>query len=595
MVPRLQQRVCADLARLHKTLANRAIRGLAKIAALGVFGMRAAARERNAHIGDGRARQHAQVVALHSVGECQTLPVKIELVGRGHGAKLHTRTRRQRLQAQMHLGIVTQRLKVAHALDRPRNSLLIENAAGLKRNRKAKAIGQHPLHDLELHGAHQLQMDLLKMRIPAYAEHGIFVRQLTQRFKHRMNVVFARQHRIGEDRSDDGRIARGLRAQGVPWANVRKTRHGANTASSNFLGKLILLAVIDAYLIDLLFPRLGTGMPADHLFCAQRAAGHFNPSQALATIPAADTIDARGKLREPRLLTHQRAYTIQQLVNALVLERRAGKAGKELALGNHARQRCDRKLTRFKKLLERRFVQRSSVLLNGAARQQLVGIQAALGKTLPELCQQNIAAGILQIDLVDEDERRDVIACKQAPQGFGVPLHAIVGAHHQNRVVQGTQRALRLGRKIDMAGSIHEHDVGIAVVEHGLRRENRDAALALDRVSVQMRIAIVHAATLANAARVEQHGLGQRGLAGIDMRQDSNDRLLRHGSPLIASPSHAATGVHAPHWMIQFTGRWAKRALSPDRAHRPALPRGDFRRFAPCESRHLPFCPPGLI
>ena len=149
------------------------------------------------------------------------------------------------------------------------------------------------------------------MRIPAYAEHGIFVRQLTQRFKHRMNVVFARQHRIGEDRSDDGRIARGLRAQGVPWANVRKTRHGANTASSNFLGKLILLAVIDAYLIDLLFPRLGTGMPADHLFCAQRAAGHFNPSQALATIPAADTIDARGKLREPRLLTHQRAYTIQ--------------------------------------------------------------------------------------------------------------------------------------------------------------------------------------------------------------------------------------------------------------------------------------------
>ena len=136
-----------------------------------------------------------------------------------------------------------------------------------------------------------------------------------------------------------------------------------------------------------------------------------------------------------------------------------------------------------------------------------------------------------------------------------------------------------------MPRCIHEHDVGIAMVEHGLRRENRDAALALDRVRVQMRIAIVHAAALANATSVEQHGLGQRGLAGIDMRHNSNDRLFRHGSPLIASPSHAATGVHAPHWMIQFTGRRAKRALSPDRAHRPALPRGDFRRFAPCESR----------
>ena len=245
---------------------------------------------------------------------------------------------------------------MAHALDRLRNSLLIENAARLKRNRKAKAIGQHPLHDLELHRPHELQMYLFKMRVPAYAEHGIFIRQLSQRFEHRMDIVFARKHRIGEDRSDDGRIARGLRAQGVPWANVRKTRHGANTASSNFLGKLILLAVIDAYLIDLLFPRLGTGTPTDHLFCAQRAAGHFNPSQALATIPAADTIDARGKLRKPCLFTHQRAYAVQQLVHALVLERRPGKAGKEFALGNHARQRCDRKLARLKKLLERFFV-----------------------------------------------------------------------------------------------------------------------------------------------------------------------------------------------------------------------------------------------
>ena len=56
--------------------------------------------------------------------------------------------------------------------------------------------------------------------------------------------------------SNDRRIAHGLRAQGVPRANVRKTRHGTNTARSNFLGKLILLAVIDAYLIYLLLPCL---------------------------------------------------------------------------------------------------------------------------------------------------------------------------------------------------------------------------------------------------------------------------------------------------------------------------------------------------
>ena len=588
-IPRLQQHRRAGLTHLHQTLANRAVRGLAKIATLGVLGMSAATRERNANIGDGRAGQHAQVIALHGVGECQTLPVKIELVGRGHGTKLHARTRWQRLQTQMHLGIVAQRLKVAHALDRLRNSLLIENAAGLKRNRKAKAIGQYPLHDLELHGAHQLQMNLFKMRIPAYAEHGILVGKLGQRLEHRTDIVFARKHRIGEDRRNDGRIARGLRAQGVPRANVRKARHGANTASSNFLGKLILLAVIDAHLISFLLPSGGARASLDNLLCTQYTARHLDPGKTLATVSTTHAVDTRGELLGPCSLTHQRAYTIQQLVHAPVLERRPGKAGKELALGNHARQRCDGKLTRFKKLLERRLVQRSSVLLNGAARQQFAGIQAAFGKTLPKLCQQNIAAGILQIDFVDIDECRNVIARKQAPQGFGVPLHAIVGTHNQNRIVECAQRALCLSRKIDMPRRIHEHDVGIAMVEHGLRRENRDATFALDLVRIQMRIAIVHAAALANATRVEQHGLGQRGLAGIDMRQDSNDRLLRHGSPLITSPSHAATGILVPHWMIQFTGRRAKRALSPDRAHRPALPRGDFRRFAPCESRHLPF------
>ena len=89
MVPRLQQYRRTRLARLHQTLANRAVRGLAKVTALGVFGMRAAARERNAHIGDGRAGQHAQVIALHGVGERQALPVQIELVSRGSGTKLH--------------------------------------------------------------------------------------------------------------------------------------------------------------------------------------------------------------------------------------------------------------------------------------------------------------------------------------------------------------------------------------------------------------------------------------------------------------------------------------------------------------------------
>ena len=146
-----------------------------------------------------------------------------------------------------------------------------------------------------------------------------------------------------------------------------------------------------------------------------------------------------------------------------------------------------------------------------------------------------------------------------------------------------------------MPWCIHEHDVGIAMVEHGLRREDRDTALTLDRVSVQMRIAIVHAAALANATRVEQHGLGQRGLAGIDMRQDSNDRLLRHGSPLIASPSHAATGILVPHWMIQFTGRRAKRPYLPTELIALRCRAAIFVGSRLAKAGTSPFCLPGFI
>ena len=186
---------------------------------------------------------------------------------------------------------------------------------------------------------------------------------------------------------------------------------------------------------------------------------------------------------------------------------------------------------RLKELVERRLIQRRSILLHGATRQQTLGIQATFGKTLPELRHQRIATRVLKIILVDKDERRNVIASKQAPQSFGMPLRAVVGAHHQNRVVERTQRTLSLGRKIDVAGSVHKHNVGVAVIEYSLRRENRDATLALNLVRVQVRVAVIHTPALANATCVEQHGLGQRGLAGIDMCQDSNDRLLRHDFP----------------------------------------------------------------
>ena len=212
------------------------------------------------------------------------------------------------------------------------------------------------------------------MRVPAYAEHGILVGKLGQRPEHRMDIVLARQHRIGENRRDDRLLTHRLCTQGITWANMREARHSADTTGGNFLGKLVFLAVIDAHLVDLLLPSLDTGAPLNHLFCTQRTARHLDPGKALAAVSTTHAIDTCGELMGPRPLAHQSTHAVQQLRHALVLERRAGKAGEQPALGHHARKRCGRQLTCFKKLIERRLVQRRGILLHGAACQQALGI-----------------------------------------------------------------------------------------------------------------------------------------------------------------------------------------------------------------------------
>ena len=72
-----------------------------------------------------------------------------------------------------------------------------------------------------------------------------------------------------------------------------------------------------------------------------------------------------------------------------------------------------------------------SVLLNGENKISLDYQSQRLGRQTMVIKmdkQHNIR--VSDLDFVDIDERRNVIACKQAPQGFGVPLHAVVGAHN---------------------------------------------------------------------------------------------------------------------------------------------------------------------
>ena len=110
---------------LHQALPHGAVGGLPEIAALGMLQMRASRDQRDAHIGDRRAGQHADMLALEKMRQDQPLPIAPEhLLGAG-GGEMQAAAARRGLEQQMYLGIMPQRLEMSHALDGVRDRFLI--------------------------------------------------------------------------------------------------------------------------------------------------------------------------------------------------------------------------------------------------------------------------------------------------------------------------------------------------------------------------------------------------------------------------------------------------------------------------------------
>ena len=85
----------------------------------------AAGEDADAHISDGGAGEHTDMLLLHQVGEDEPLPVQIQHVLTAQAAKDQPAAPGQRFQQQVYLGVVAQRFKVPYALHRRGDGLLI--------------------------------------------------------------------------------------------------------------------------------------------------------------------------------------------------------------------------------------------------------------------------------------------------------------------------------------------------------------------------------------------------------------------------------------------------------------------------------------
>ncbi len=500
---------------------------MSEVAALGVLGVRAPGAQRDPHVGQRRAREHAHVVALHRVREDEPLPVPVELVFRAARAKDDAAPPRPGLHEQVGLRVVAQRLEVADAHRGRAERLFVENPRRAEVDRKPVAVGKKPPHDLELHGAHELQVDLLQALAPRDAEHRVLAGELAQGREHGVGVLVAGEHAVGEHGREHRGLRVGLGAQAVAGAHAREPRDRAEPSRADLPHRLEPRADRHAQLVDLLRPGLAGTDDAHDLLGAKRAAGDLEPRDPLAPAPVAHAVHARRELTGPLALLDELRQAVEEPLHAVVLERGAKEDREGAPLRHEPADRPGRERARLKVLVERRVVghgrrlAREVICRHAALRQP----RAELGND-PGALLGGAAIG-QKVGLVHKDERGDAAAREQAPQGLGVALDAVASAHHEQGVVERGERALRLGAEVDVARRVDEHEAHAGVLELGLRAEDRDTAGALHRVGVQMRVAAVHPPERADAPGVVEHGLRERGLARVDVGEYADDRLLQ--------------------------------------------------------------------
>ena len=163
-------------------------------------------------------------------------------------------------------------------------------------------------------------------------------------------------------------------------------------------------------------------------------------------------------------------------------------------------------------------------LVFGADRQnhrQRVG-----SETLLDLSTNVQEVGARTVHLVDIAQTGYAVLVGLTPYGLRLGLDAAHGAERSHRSVQHAQRALHLGREVDVARGIDNIDlVGLVLVvpKSGRRgRRDRDAALLLLNHPVHRRGAFVHLADLVSLASVEKNTFRGRRLTGINVRHDAD-------------------------------------------------------------------------
>ena len=128
------------------------------------------------------------------------------------------------------------------------------------------------------------------------------------------------------------------------------------------------------------------------------------------------------------------------------------------------------------------------------------------------------------IELVDEGQDRQVALPADLEELAGLRLDAFGAVEDHHGAIRGHQRAIRVFAEVAVPGRVEEVEGATAIFELQRRRRDRDAALLFHGHPVGGGRALVLARAnrpgLIDGSGVQQQLLGQRGLAGVRVRND---------------------------------------------------------------------------
>ena len=143
-----------------------------------------------------------------------------------------------------------------------------------------------------------------------------------------------------------------------------------------------------------------------------------------------------------------------------------------------------------------------------------------IDEQIVDLVQHFLRAGVGAVDLVDDDDRRQLGFERLARDVARLRQRAFAGVHQKHDAVDHLQGALDFAAEIAVAGRVDNVDLDVVIEDGGVLGQNRDAALALQFVRVHDALDVVLVG--AKRAALLQHGVDQRGLAVVDVRDDGD-------------------------------------------------------------------------